>query len=130
MNKNYLLSDLMEGLHEIERHGGVWALDGLPDQVVKDLDSSADWVMQSAISGIRGLGALLFWAESQKESQSDDYASDAGLLLQLLADVVEISKRANDDLCFIRQRCETNADGVWYAPMARSLLRKSRAGKR
>ena len=113
MNKQYLISELVEGLNEIEGHGGVWALEGLSDQVVKDLDSSSDWALQSAISGIRGLGALLFWAESQKESQSDDYAADTGLLLQLLADVVEVSKRANDDLCFIRGRCKTNGDGNW-----------------
>lgn len=114
--KRYLLSELLEGMVKIEQHGGVWNLSGLPDQVVKELNSCVDWVQDSAISGLRGLGALLVWADFLDEPMWQDYSRETGHLIQLLGDTFEVSKQAQGDLSFIRHRCKQAPDGTWNTP--------------
>ncbi len=115
-NTHFLLSDLLRGMTEIERHGGVWKLKDLPNHVVTDLNSATDNLQEATVSGLRSLGSLLFWADTIDEPARQDYTRDSAFLIQLLADAVEVSRQASGDLEFIRHRCKRNADGTWFTP--------------
>ena len=58
----------------------------------------------------------MYWADTIDEPRYVEYNHGAAKLIQVLADVLELSVHAKSEVSSIHRYCKRNADGTWLKP--------------